>query len=155
MDPEDLHYPEKHTWVREEGDEYIIGITDYAQEQLGEIIFIELPEKGAPIVRDDAFGSIESAKAVEDLVAPISGVVTRRNEDLLDAPETVNEDCFGEGWMIAVKPDEDTKLDDLMTFDQYQQHLEMVDLEEDEDDEYDEDYDEEDEDFDYDEDEDE
>lgn len=143
MDPEDLHYHEKHAWVREEGDELIIGITDYAQEQLGEVIFIELPEKGAPIVRDDPFGSIESAKAVEDLVSPVSGVVTRRNEDLLDAPETVNDDPLGEGWMIAVKPDEDAKLDELMSYDEYQQHLEMVDLDEDEDefeeDEFDED----------------
>ncbi len=140
MDLSELRFDEGHTWVKDDGKEVIVGITDYAQEQLGDVIFIELPEAGTEIVRDDPFGSVESAKAIEDLVAPVSGTVTRRNDELMDMPETVNDDPYGEGWLIAVKPDEDTDLSKLLTWEQYQQHLEVLESDDlDDDDEYDED----------------
>jgi glycine cleavage system H protein len=147
MDLSELRFDEGHTWVRDEGKELIIGITSYAQEQLGDVIFVELPEPGARIVRDDPFGSIESAKAIEDLVAPVNGEVTRRNDDVVDEPETVNEDPYGEGWLIAVKPDDDTDLSKLLNYEQYQKHVEILESE-DEDDDYDDedDYEDEDED---------
>lgn len=139
MDLSELRFDEGHTWVRDEGKELIIGITDYAQEQLGDIIFVEVPTPGTRIVRDDPFGSIESAKAIEDLVAPVSGEVVRRNDEVLDMPETINEDPYNEGWLIAVKPDEDTDLSKLLTWEQYQKHLELLESEELEDEDYDED----------------
>jgi len=119
----DLRYHEKHAWAREEGDELIVGISGFAQDQLGEIIFIELPEVGSEITQGDAFGSIESAKAVEDLVAPVNGVVCRRNEDVVDAPETVNEDSLGAGWMIAVKADSATGMEALLSAEEYEQSV--------------------------------
>jgi glycine cleavage system H protein len=141
MDLSELRFDEGHTWVRDEGKELIIGITSYAQEQLGDVIFVELPEPGARIVRDDPFGSIESAKAIEDLVAPVNGEVTRRNDDVVDEPETVNEDPYGEGWLIAVKPDDDTDLSKLLTYEQYQKHVEILESEDEDDDFEDEDED--------------
>jgi glycine cleavage system H protein len=119
----DLRYHEKHAWVREEGDELIIGISEFAQDQLGEVIFIELPEVGSEITQGDAFGSIESAKAVEDIVAPVNGVISRRNEELIDAPETVNEDPLGGGWMIAVKAADASGLEGLLSADEYAQSV--------------------------------
>ncbi len=136
MDLDDLRFDEGHCWVREEGDELIIGITDYAENELGDILFVELPEPGTHITRGEAFGSIESAKAVEDLIAPVSGVVTRRNDEVIDEPETINEDPYGDGWLIAVKPDEDYNPDELLTYEQYKATLELEEEEEEE--EYDE-----------------
>lgn len=127
MEPtEDMRFHEGHAWVRPEGNELVIGISDYATEQLGEIVFIELPEVGATITADDPFGSIESPKAVEDLVAPVSGEVTRRNDEVVDSPETVNDDPYGEGWLIAVKVDETTDVDALMSRDEYNDSLEAL-----------------------------
>jgi len=143
MELDDLRLDESHTWVRDEGDELVIGITEYAQDELGEIIFCELPEVGTEITRGEPFGTVESAKAVEDLVAPLSGKVTRRNDDVVDAPETINEDPYGEGWLIAVKPSEEYDPNELLTYEQYMSTLELaeeededleeLDLEEDED----------------------
>ena len=133
MEPEDLKFHEGHAWVRVEGEEAVIGISDYAQNQLGDIVFIELPEVGSNIVADDPYGSIESPKAVEDLIAPVSGEVVRRNDEVVDSPETVNDDCYGEGWLIAVKMDETADLDALMSPDEYKDSLEA--LGEDDDDE--------------------
>ena len=130
MELDDLRFDESHTWVRDEGEELVIGITDYAQDELGEIIFVELPDVGTEITRGEAFGSIESAKAVEDLIAPVSGTVTRRNEDVLDEPETINEDPYGEGWLIAVKPSEEYNPSDLLTYEQYLATLELAEEEE-------------------------
>ncbi|MCE5215722.1 glycine cleavage system protein GcvH [bacterium] len=134
MDLSELRFDEGHAWVRDEGKELIIGISEYAQEQLGDVIFVELPEPGTKIVRDDPFGSIESAKAIEDLVAPVNAVVTRRNDDLMDEPEAINSDPYGDGWLIAVKPDEDTDLSKLLNWDQYQKHLELLESEEEDED---------------------
>ncbi|MBU0611131.1 MAG: glycine cleavage system protein GcvH [Armatimonadetes bacterium] len=131
---DDLRFHEAHTWVRQDGSELIIGITDYAAEQLGDVVFIELPEVGTSLTADDPFGSIESPKAVEDLVAPISGEVVRRNDEVVDSPETVNDDPYGEGWLLAVKADDSTDLDALMSRDEYNDALEALGEDDDEDD---------------------
>jgi len=134
MEPSaDTRFHEGHAWVRPDGDELLIGISEYAADQLGDIVFIELPEIGATISADEPFGSIESPKAVEDLIAPVSGEVTRRNDEAVDNPEIVNEDPYGEGWLIAVKPEESTDLDSLMTFKEYNESLDMLEEEDDED----------------------
>lgn len=124
MAADEMKFHEAHTWVRQEGEELIIGVTDYAQEQLGDIVFIELPEVGATIEADDPFGSIESPKAVEDLVAPVTGEVVRRNDEVVDNPETVNDDPYGEGWLIAVKLSEESDLDALLSKDEYMDSIE-------------------------------
>jgi len=123
MYPEDLRYHEGHTWVRQEGDEATIGITQYATDEMGEIIFAELPDEGTQIERDEVFGNVESAKAVEDLLAPVSGTVLRRNEAVLDAPETINEDPYSEGWLIVVRMEDESSLDNLLTVTEYRAHI--------------------------------
>ena len=134
MEPtDDLRFHEAHTWVRQDGAELIIGITDYAAEQLGDVVFIELPEVGAALTADDPFGSIESPKAVEDLIAPVSGTITRRNDEVVDSPETVNDDPYGEGWLIAVQMDENTDLDALLSRDEYQDSIDALGEEDEED----------------------
>ena len=113
--PDDCRYQETHEWVREEGDTVRIGITDFAQDELGDIVFVELPSVGGTIDRGAEFGVIESIKAVSDLYAPISGDVVAVNDDLVDAPELVNEDPFGDGWMLEVRPTDGTELDELLS----------------------------------------
>ena len=98
--PDDCRYLETHEWVRPEDGTARVGITDFAQDELGDVVFVELPDEGADIHKDDEFGVIESIKAVSDLYAPISGTVTAVNEELFDAPELVNTDPFGDGWML-------------------------------------------------------
>jgi glycine cleavage system H protein len=102
--PADLRYSEQDEWARTEGDRVTVGITDYAQQQLGDVVFVELPEVGDAIVRGEPFGVIESVKAVSDLYAPLSGEVLEVNEALGDAPEKVNQDCYGEGWILVLRP---------------------------------------------------
>lgn len=101
--PEELQYTRSHEWVRTEGDTATIGITDHAQDELGDVVFIELPEEGASFGAGDAFGTIESVKAVSDLYSPVGGEVVEVNEALNDAPEKVNEDPYGEGWFIRLR----------------------------------------------------
>ena len=101
--PGDLQYTKTHEWVRREGDTATVGITDHAQDELGDVVFIELPEEGASFGAGDAFGTIESVKAVSDLYAPVGGEVVEVNEALNDAPEKVNEDPYGEGWFIRLR----------------------------------------------------
>ncbi len=122
--PAELKYTNDHEWVMEEGDLLIIGISDYAQDSLGEIVYIELPSEGDEITKGDPFGAVESTKAVSDLYAPISGDVMEVNEALLDAPETINEDPYGEGWMIKVKPYDPDELKGLMESTSYTEHVE-------------------------------
>jgi glycine cleavage system H protein len=126
MDPEDLKYHEGHTWVKQDGEKLVIGVTNFAQEQLGDLVFIELPEVGATLEADEPFGSIESPKAVEDLIAPISGEVVERNDEVVDNPEVVNEDPYGDGWLIALKLDENTDLDALLSRDEYRDFVEAL-----------------------------
>ena len=112
--PEDLHYSEEHEWVRAEGELIKIGITDYAQDQLGDIVFAELPEVGDTFAKGDEFGTLESVKAVSELYLPVGGEIVAVNQALEDAPELVNGDPYGEGWMVTVKPDEGQTMDALM-----------------------------------------
>jgi glycine cleavage system H protein len=132
MYPEDLRYHEGHAWVRQEGEEATIGVTQYATEEMGEIIFAELPDEGTEIERDEVFGNVESAKAVEDLLAPVSGTVVRRNEAVLDAPETINEDPYGEGWLIVVRMEDESSLDSLLSATEYRAHIDEAEEEADE-----------------------
>ncbi len=101
--PGDLQYTKTHEWVRREGDTATVGITEHAQDELGDVVFIELPEEGASFGAGDAFGTIESVKAVSDLYSPVGGEVVEVNEALNDAPEKVNEDPYGEGWFIRLR----------------------------------------------------
>ena len=121
---EELKYTNDHEWAHEEGEVLVIGITDYAQDSLGEIVYIELPSEGDEITKGDPFGAVESTKAVSDLYAPVSGDVVEVNEALLDAPETINSDPYGEGWMIKVKVYDPGELGDLMDFEGYTDFLE-------------------------------
>lgn len=125
---EELKYTNDHEWAREEGEVLVIGITDYAQDSLGEIVYIELPSEGDEITKGDPFGAVESTKAVSDLYAPVSGDIVEVNEALLDSPEIINNDPYGEGWMIKVKVYDQGELDDLMNFEEY---TDLVDNEED------------------------
>jgi len=112
--PDGNWYTDKDEWARLEGNDVVIGITDYAQQQLGDIVYVELPAEGAELTMDEPFGVIESVKAVSDLYAPISGTVTAINEPLADQAELVNEDCYGEGWIISVRPSDPKELKQLM-----------------------------------------
>jgi len=99
----DLKYTKEHEWARQEGKEVTVGITSHAQEELGDIVFLELPEVGAEVVQGKTFGVVESVKAVSDLYSPVSGRVARVNADLVEAPERVNEDPYGNGWMVVIE----------------------------------------------------
>ncbi|WP_380168273.1 glycine cleavage system protein GcvH [Jannaschia sp. R86511] len=112
--PDGLRYTDEHEWLRRGEDGSVrIGITDYAQDALGDIVFVELPEAGAVVVAGQACGEVESTKSVSELFAPVSGTVTARNDGLEAAPETVNGDPYGEGWMFEVRPDDDGAVDAL------------------------------------------
>ena len=102
--PDDLRYAKSHEWVRVDGDEVTIGISDYAQQALGDVVFVELPEVGRSLTAGEVFGVVESVKAASDVYAPLSGEVTAVNEALLDAPETLNEDSYDAGWMLKLRP---------------------------------------------------
>ena len=115
--PDELNYLESHEWTTTD-DTVKIGITDFAQDELGDVVFVELPAVGDEVEAGSAFGVIESIKAVSDLYAPVSGEVTAVNEDLFDQPELVNDDPFGEGWMLEVAPSDDA-FDDLLSADEY------------------------------------
>jgi len=119
MFPEDLKYIKNHSWVRVEGENGRIGITFYAQEQLSDIVFVELPEVGKEVKSMNPFGSIESVKATLDLITPVSGEVIETNSNLADQPEKVNQDPYGEGWMIVVKLKDAGELDSLMSASDY------------------------------------
>ncbi len=121
--PDDLLYSREHVWVRVEGDLATIGITDYAQEKLGEVISLDLPEADAYLERDEPFGKIESVKAVVELICPLSGVVVSFNEDLPDEIGVVNSDPHDTGWMIVVEIEDPAELDDLLDVKGYQEFL--------------------------------
>jgi glycine cleavage system H protein len=121
--PEDVRYTKEDEWARIQGNRVTIGITDYAQQQLGDIVFVELPEVGRSIEAGDPFGSIESVKAVSDLYAPVSGRVVEVNDDLKEQPESVNEDCYGDGWMVVIEVSDPAELDELLDAKAYAQHV--------------------------------
>ena len=123
--PNELKYAKSHEWVREEADGVVaIGITDHAQMLLGDLVFVELPEVGTLLERDDESGVVESVKAASDVYAPIAGEVQEVNEALADAPETVNQDPYGDGWIFKLKVANVLELDDLMDADAYAAHAE-------------------------------
>lgn len=103
--PDDVRYSKEHEWARPENGLYVVGITDYAQDQLGDIVFVELSEKGSILAKDEDFGTVESVKSVSELFMPIGGEVVEINEALEESPERVNNDPYGEGWMIKIRPD--------------------------------------------------
>jgi len=121
--PDDLKYTKEHEWVKIEDNVATIGITDYAQEQLGDIVHVELPEVGENVVRDETFGAVESVKSVSDCYSPISGKVVEINDVLSESPEIVNEDAYGEGWMIRVEMDDEGELEGLMNNNEYGEYV--------------------------------
>ncbi|MRX72022.1 glycine cleavage system protein GcvH [Bacillus lacus] len=121
--PKELRYSEEHEWVKTEGEKVRVGITDFAQSELGDIVFVELPEVGDEIKADEPFGSVESVKTVSELYAPISGTVVEVNEDLDDSPEFVNESPYEKAWMIVVEPADAADIDNLMTAEQYEEMI--------------------------------
>ena len=121
--PDDLRYLESHEWTTIDGETVRIGISDFAQDELGDVVFVELPAVGDEINAEEGFGVVESIKAVSDLYAPISGEITAVNEDLFDQPELVNTDPFGEGWMLEVDPSDETELDALLSADEYREQI--------------------------------
>lgn len=122
--PEDLKYTTEHEWIRVEGDIATVGITDFAQEQLGDIVFVELPEEDESIEKGDTFGVVESTKSVSDLYVPLSGTVVESNDPLLDSPEVINEDPYGEGWMIRIKLKSPDEVKELLDAKAYQKLIE-------------------------------
>lgn len=121
--PEDLSYTKDHEWVRVRGDQATVGITDHAQHQLGDVVYVELPKVGDKFEASEAFGSVESVKAVSEIYMPLAGSVTEVNEALNDAPEKVNEDPYGEGWMIVMKMDNPSQVDALLTSIEYEDYI--------------------------------
>lgn len=119
MYPEDLKYIKEHLWVRVEGNQARVGITHYAQEQLGDIVFIQLPEAGAHVRAMESFGTIESVKSVSDLFAPLSGEVIEVNEDLEGEPEIINNDPYGHGWILLISMEAPTEVEALIDADEY------------------------------------
>ena len=117
--PAELKYTKDHEWVRIEGDEAVIGITDFAQSELGDIVFIEVETEGESIESEEIFGSVEAVKTVSDLYMPLSGEVLSFNSELEDAPEVINSDPYGEGWMIRVKISDTSEIDTLLSAEQY------------------------------------
>ena len=118
--PEDLHYSKDHEWVRVEGDQAIIGITDYAQNSLGDVVYVELPKTGEDFAANEPFGSVESVKAVSEVFTPVAGAVVTINESLADEPEKVNSDPYGTGWMIRLKMANPGDVDSLLTAAEYE-----------------------------------
>ena len=122
--PEDNRYAKSHEYVHVEGDIGTIGITDYAQKELGDVVFVELPRVGSTLEHADELGSIESVKAVSELFVPVSGEVIEVNERLQDQPELVNTDPYGDGWMIKIRLSDPTEVDELMTAEEYEEFIE-------------------------------
>lgn len=119
--PKNLRYSEEHEWVKEEDGKYRIGITHFAQSELGDIVFVELPQVGDQLKSDEPFGSVESVKTVSELYAPLTGKVVEVNENLEDSPELVNESPYEDAWMVVVEIDNKAELDELMTAEQYEE----------------------------------
>ncbi len=122
--PKDLKYTKEHEWVKVEGNIATVGITDYAQDSLGDVVYVELPQEGASVTKHEPFGVVESVKAVSDLYAPLSGSVTEVNDAIVDSPEAINEDPYGDAWMIKVEISSASELADLLTADEYQKFIE-------------------------------
>lgn len=124
MVPEDLKYTTEHEWVRRDGEELVVGITDYAQDSLGDIVFVNLPDAETPVTAGQSCGEVESTKSVSDIFAPLAGVVTARNDALDTAPETINSDPYGEGWLFRLRAEDAAAFDGLLDAAAYQAHIE-------------------------------
>ncbi|BAZ08357.1 glycine cleavage system H protein [Calothrix sp. NIES-4071] len=122
--PDNLRYLDTHEYVRLDGDIATIGITAFAVDQLGDIVFLELPDVGETVTKGDSFGTVESVKAVEDLNAPITGTVLERNDALIEAPEQIGDDPYGESWLLKIRVDDETEVEDAMTADEYRAQVE-------------------------------
>ena len=122
--PADLKYTEEHEWISLKGKLGKIGITDHAQDALGDVVYVELPEVGDKVVKGEAFGSVESVKAASDLFAPVSGTVVEVNEELDDSPELVNKSPYDDGWMIVVEVEDESELEELLTPEEYEEQVE-------------------------------
>ena len=121
--PDDLRYHEEHDWARIEGDEAVLGVTWFAQDALGELVHFEPPEVGATVAKDASYGEVESVKAVSDVIAPLSGEVLEVNRQVVDAPETVNDDPYGAGWLIRIRMADPSEVDALLDLAAYEQVL--------------------------------
>jgi len=122
--PDDLRYLESHEWTTADGDTVRVGVSDFAQDELGDIVFVELPQEGDDVSKGDSFGVVESVKAVSDVYAPVSGEVTAVNEDLIDAPELINDDPYGDGWLIEVALADESEYDALVGPDEWEEDME-------------------------------
>lgn len=122
--PDHLKYTKEHEWTRVEDGSVVVGVTDYAQESLGEVVYVELPEEGSAVVMGEAFGVIESTKAVSDLYSPVSGTVTEVNDTLLDNPELINEDPYDEGWILRIELSDPSELNQLLDAASYASFIE-------------------------------
>ena len=119
--PDDLRYHEEHDWARVEGDEAVLGITWFAADALGELVHFEPPAEGATVTKDTSYGEVESVKAVSDVIAPLSGEIVAVNQKVVDAPETVNDDPYGEGWLVRIRLSDSSEVDSLLDVDRYKQ----------------------------------
>ena len=122
--PDDLKYTREHEWARTRDGKIVVGITDFAQDQLGDIVYVELPDVGDPVKKGESFGVVESTKAVSELFAPITGKVVEVNDPLSDAPETINEDPYEEGWLIVIEPSDRKELETLLDAKAYRAFVE-------------------------------
>ena len=122
--PDNLRYLDTHEYVRLDGDIATVGITAFAVDQLGDIVFLELPDVGETVTKGDSFGTVESVKAVEDLNAPITGTVLERNDALIEAPEQIGDDPYGESWLLKVRVQDESEVEDAMTADEYRAQVE-------------------------------
>ena len=123
--PSDLKYTREHEWAaREENDRVRVGISDYAQDALGDVVYVNLPDEGTEVRAGETLGEVESTKSVSDIFAPVSGRIVERNEALVDSPELVNQEPYGEGWMVVIAMADPEELDDLLDADGYRQHAE-------------------------------
>jgi len=124
MYPEDLKYTKEHEWAQVSSDAIRVGITHFAQDSLGDIVYVDLPGPGTHVTAGQPFGEVESTKSVSDLYSPVTGTITERNSALEDAPELVNQDPYDQGWMVVIEPGDPTELDALLTADQYKALIE-------------------------------
>jgi glycine cleavage system H protein len=130
--PDDLYYNRQHIWVRVQGTRGTVGVTDYAQHEMGEILFVDLPEEGSQVEKDDVFGTLESSKTVTELRSPISGEIVSINKDLEEEPSLVNDDPYGNGWLMMVEIDDPSEMEEMLNAADYEDFMEQKDEEEEE-----------------------
>lgn len=122
--PQDLKYTKEHEWVKEEGGSVVVGVTDYAQDSLGDVVYVELPQEGADVTKDEPFGVVESVKAVSDLYSPVTGTVLEVNDSIVDSPEVINDEPYGDAWILKIELSEPSELDGLLSAEEYQSYIE-------------------------------